>query len=395
MRRCPSPSSSDANPPDQEIPSTPELEAVDPLEAIIGRDLHNFTPTKGDLTTPPPKTFKPPPSSTAPVSNKRRRPMNVLHRALQPIDQTSVTAWRYPTVTRGLNCVITDADHQWYVPPPKDQFGSKVLYDHYCSLVKHPIHLAVIVERTERAEPFYTSEEEAIEEVRRVFSNAMNYHRPSTFWFHAAQKLSAMFERNCAPKRRRLSKTPYLTPAVKRKRLLKDVCVSQRRRPSTRNNPPANKFQFVVGRLSGRLYTSKCRQLSKLIHEQLPNITFDYVEGLMHSTRYDAFCATKGKKTVVGGLLCKSFCEQDFIELCFLVVSTSLQRQGCGLALMDSLKKFARRKGITWILTYADLTAKGFFRRCGFTKGTSLPIKAWEKEIYHYTRSELMSFQVI
>lgn len=392
MRRCPSPSSSDANPPDQEIPSSPELEAVQPLESIIVRDLQNSSP-KGDLPSPP-KTFKPPPSSTVTVSCKSGRPMHILHRALQPIDQTSLTAWRYPTVTRGLNCVISDADHQWYVPSPQEQFSTKVLYNRYCSMVKRPIYLAVIVERTERAEPYYASEEEALEDVRRVFTNAIEYHRASSFWFRAAQKLSAMFERNCAPKRRRSTTTP-IPPAVKKKRLLKEVCVSKRHRPCTRNNPPANEFHFVVGRLNGRLYTSKCRQLSQLIHEQLPNITYDYVEGLMHSTRYDAFCATKGRKTVVGGLLCKAFREQDFIELCFLVVSTRFQRQGCGIALMDSLKKFARRKGIKWILTYADLTAKGFFRRCGFTKGTSLSIKAWEEEIYHYTRSELMSFQVI
>jgi len=394
MIRCRSPSSSDANPPDQEIPSTPELEAVHPLEAAIVRSRQNSTSPKGDLPSPP-KTLKPPPSSTTTVPSKRGRPMNVLHQALKPIDHTSLTAWRYPTVTRGLNCVISDADHQWYVPPPKDQFGSKVLYHHYCSLVKRPIWLAVIVERTEQTEPYYASEEEALEDVRRVFTNATIYHRTSTFWYRAAQKLVTMFERNCAPKRRRLSGTPMQPAALKRMRLLKDVCVSKRRRQPTRNNPPANKLHFEVGRLSGRLYTGKCRQLSKLIHEQLPNITFDYVEGMMHSTRYDAFCATKGRKTVVGGLLCKAFREQDFIELCFLVVETKFQRHGCGIALLDSLKKFARRQGITWILTYADLKAKGFFRRCGFTKGTSLPIKAWEKEIYHYTRSELMSFQVI
>lgn len=392
MRRCPSPQSSDANPPDQEIPSTPELEAVYPLEPIILRELLRSSSPKGDHPSPP-KTFRPPPSSSAVVSSKSGRPTNVLHLSLQPIDQTSLTARRYPTLTRGLNCVISDADHQWYVPPPRDQFGSKVLYEYYCSKVKSPIHLAVIVERTEQPEPYYVSEDEALEDVRRVFSNAVTYHRGSTFWFRAAQKLSAMFERNCAPKRRR--STTLVSSAVKKRRLLKEVCVSKRRRPVTRSNPPANEFHFVVGKLNGRLYTSKCRQLSKLIHEQLPNITYDYVEGLMHSTRYDAFCATKSKKTVVGGLLCKAFREQDFIELCFLVVSTRYQRQGCGIALMDSLKKYARGQGIKWILTYADLTAKGFFRRCGFSKGTSLPFKAWEEAIYHYTRSELMSFQVI
>lgn len=75
----------------------------------------------------------------------------------------------------------------------------------------------------------------------------------------------------------------------------------------------------------------------------------------------------------MGCLTFRTFPEKDFAEIVFLAVEAKFRDRRVGSQIMDKLKRiFSRyvekvqKRGVRVLLTYADNTAIGFFRKQGF-----------------------------
>ena len=72
------------------------------------------------------------------------------------------------------------------------------------------------------------------------------------------------------------------------------------------------------------------------------------------------------RKTVIGGVVFRPFPERNFAEVVFLAISPNFNSKGYGARLMNHLKEYVKKMGIYNLVTFADNTAIGYFRKQGF-----------------------------
>eukprot|EP01130_Rhizamoeba_saxonica_P012393 TRINITY_DN5213_c0_g1_i2.p1 TRINITY_DN5213_c0_g1~~TRINITY_DN5213_c0_g1_i2.p1 ORF type:complete len:360 (+),score=71.31 TRINITY_DN5213_c0_g1_i2:294-1373(+) len=134
--------------------------------------------------------------------------------------------------------------------------------------------------------------------------------------------------------------------------------------------------------------------LKDIISRQLPNMPKNYITRLVFDESHKSLIGIVGKDTVIGGITFKTCSRDDspsFIEVVFCVITSLSQIRGYGSRLMNHLKKYCIDNGIYDMLTYADDSAIGYFRRQGYTLEVNLPKKHWNIGfLKHYDSATLM-----
>ncbi|KAH0795726.1 acetyltransferase, GNAT family protein [Histomonas meleagridis] len=97
---------------------------------------------------------------------------------------------------------------------------------------------------------------------------------------------------------------------------------------------------------------------------------------------------------VYGGISFRPFKDRDFAEIAFCAVSTKQQIRGYGAHIMAHVKTYLQAIGIYNILTYADNTAVGYFKRQGFTLEMKLDTNKWVHYIKDYQGATLIHCQI-
>jgi histone acetyltransferase len=67
--------------------------------------------------------------------------------------------------------------------------------------------------------------------------------------------------------------------------------------------------------------------------------------------------------TVIGGICFRPHLKQQFAEITFCAVTANEQVKGYGTRAMAHLKKVAKEKALSHLLTYADNYAIGYFKK--------------------------------
>uniref|UniRef100_A0A915DSS3 N-acetyltransferase domain-containing protein n=1 Tax=Ditylenchus dipsaci TaxID=166011 RepID=A0A915DSS3_9BILA len=116
-----------------------------------------------------------------------------------------------------------------------------------------------------------------------------------------------------------------------------------------------------------------------------------YLTETVFNKRQENLAMVEDKK-VVGGVSYRLFPECSLCELVFLGVKTVKQKQGYGTAVMDAFEKHLLDSGISYILTYADQQAKGFFGKRKFSQAAAKKMdrSAFNDLIKHYSGATLM-----
>jgi histone acetyltransferase len=94
--------------------------------------------------------------------------------------------------------------------------------------------------------------------------------------------------------------------------------------------------------------------------------------------------------TVVGGICFRPFCDCGFAEIAFCAVYAQQQIRGYGSHIMAHVKTYLQAIGIHNILTYADNTAIGYFKRQGFTLEINFDPNIWRRCIKDYEGATLI-----
>lgn len=129
--------------------------------------------------------------------------------------------------------------------------------------------------------------------------------------------------------------------------------------------------------------------LKEIFSKQLPKMPREYIVRLLFDRQHQSLLCLDGNQ-VVGGISFKPYPEQRFGEIAFCAVSATHQVKGFGTRLMNHLKEYVKRVGLTHFLTYADNFAVGYFKKQGFSSHISMPRERWEGYIKHYDGGTLM-----
>ena len=97
---------------------------------------------------------------------------------------------------------------------------------------------------------------------------------------------------------------------------------------------------------------------------------------------------------VFGGIAFRPFPEFDFAEIAFCAVSSTQQIKGFGGHLMAHVKTVLQAQGIHNILTYADNSAVGYFKRQGFSLQINLDPAIWHHCIKDYQGATLIHCRI-
>lgn len=121
-----------------------------------------------------------------------------------------------------------------------------------------------------------------------------------------------------------------------------------------------------------------------IFSRQLPNMGAEYVARLVFD--YNAITVMIMHNGVVMGAICsRVFYEEEFIEIVFCAVESSLQNSGYGRLAMNYLKTTIQVENIYDILTCADNDAVVYFKKQGFNdKAINMDPKRWVGRIKDY-----------
>jgi GNAT superfamily N-acetyltransferase len=123
------------------------------------------------------------------------------------------------------------------------------------------------------------------------------------------------------------------------------------------------------------------RELYKNVFgESMPEVSDEYLTGLLHSEQVVFFVAEKDHE-VVGGVTAYRFPslygQGHEMYIYDMAVATTLQRQGIGSGLLDFIKNFCRSEGAKHLYVQADAVdtgARNFYLKNGGT----------EEDVRHY-----------
>lgn len=102
--------------------------------------------------------------------------------------------------------------------------------------------------------------------------------------------------------------------------------------------------------------------------------------------------------SVLGGITLRRFGpDRPFLEIVFCAISSAEQVRGYGAFLMSVLKSWVRTTYpcITFMLTYADNYAVGYFKKQGFSRQITLDRTVWGGLIKDYDGGTLMECRLI
>ena len=130
--------------------------------------------------------------------------------------------------------------------------------------------------------------------------------------------------------------------------------------------------------------------LKNIFSKQLPKMPKEYIVRLVFDRKHKSMVILKDGKTVVGGICYRPYYPQQFGEIAFCAITASEQVKGYGTRLMNHLKEFVKKEGITHFLTYADNYAIGYFKKQGFSKHVTMDKTRWMGYIKDYDGGTLM-----
>ena len=126
-----------------------------------------------------------------------------------------------------------------------------------------------------------------------------------------------------------------------------------------------------------------------IFHQELSQMPEHYISRLVFN-RCHYTCVFLLDGIVFGGICFRPFPEKDFAEIAFCAVSSRGQIRGFGSHIMSRVKHYLQVTNIHNILTYADNSATGYFRRQGFTYEINLHPDIWSHCIKDYQGATLI-----
>jgi histone acetyltransferase len=99
--------------------------------------------------------------------------------------------------------------------------------------------------------------------------------------------------------------------------------------------------------------------LKNIIARQLPKMPKEYIVKLIFDRKHEAMVIVKNETKIIGGICFRMFESQKFAEIAFLAVTAQEQVKGYGTRLMNKYKEEMQRRGVEFMLTYADNYAIG------------------------------------
>lgn len=130
-----------------------------------------------------------------------------------------------------------------------------------------------------------------------------------------------------------------------------------------------------------------------IFHQELSQMPENYISKLVFN-RYHRTVVLIKDGTVMGGVCFRLFPERDFAEIAFCAVSSRQQIRGYGGHLMAHVKTYLQTLDIHNILTYADNSAVGYFKRQGFTLAINFDPEIWTKCIKDYQGATLIHCRI-
>ena len=126
-----------------------------------------------------------------------------------------------------------------------------------------------------------------------------------------------------------------------------------------------------------------------IFHQELTQMPEEYITRLVFNEHHKTILMLNNG-VVYGGICFRVFQEKDFAEIAFCAVSSREQIRGYGSHVMAHVKHYLQAIGIHNILTYADNTAIGYFKRQGFTLELKLDPNIWARCIKDYRGATLI-----
>ncbi|KAK8095189.1 histone acetyltransferase NGF-1 [Apiospora kogelbergensis] len=155
------------------------------------------------------------------------------------------------------------------------------------------------------------------------------------------------------------------------------------------------------------LLCRQCRKTTSVATTQLPvSATIEEREGEIEfrvvnndNKRESLIILTaivKKPLEVVGGITYRPFKGLQFAEIVFCAISSEQQVRGYGAHLMSHLKDYVKATSdVMHLLTYADNSAIGYFKKQGFTKEITLPRSVWMGRIKDYEGGTIMQCSML
>jgi histone acetyltransferase len=130
-----------------------------------------------------------------------------------------------------------------------------------------------------------------------------------------------------------------------------------------------------------------------IFHRELSQMPEHYISKLVFNQFHKTVILLKNG-VVLGGICFRPFPERDFAEIAFCAVSSVEQVRGYGAHLMAQVKTFLQAFNIHNILTYADNSAIGYFKRQGFTLEINFNPEIWRHCIKDYQGATLIHCKI-
>lgn len=130
-----------------------------------------------------------------------------------------------------------------------------------------------------------------------------------------------------------------------------------------------------------------------IFHQELSQMPENYISKLVFNKYHKTVVLIKDG-VVMGGICFRLFLERNFAEIAFCAVSSKQQIRGFGGHLMAQVKTYLQSLGILNILTYADNSAVGYFKRQGFTLRINFDPAIWTKCIKDYQGATLIHCKI-
>lgn len=130
-----------------------------------------------------------------------------------------------------------------------------------------------------------------------------------------------------------------------------------------------------------------------IFHRELAQMPEDYISKLVFN-RYHYTVVLLKEGLVYGGICFRPFFDRDFAEIAFCAVSSVQQIRGFGAHLMAQVKTYLQALNVHNILTYADNSAVGYFKRQGFTLQINFNPDIWTKCIKDYQGATLIHCKI-
>ena len=130
--------------------------------------------------------------------------------------------------------------------------------------------------------------------------------------------------------------------------------------------------------------------LKNIIARQLPKMPKEYIVKLIFDRKHEAMVIVKNETKIIGGICFRVFESQKFAEIAFLAVTAHEQVKGYGTRLMNKYKEEMQRRGMEYLLTYADnyaignlriffvIKSEGYFKKQGFSKSIKMTSERWK-----------------